>query len=85
VSYVQVELFVGSYSCPRAVADVFDGDTLTISSLDDESIIREFQPGDWVSVTVYDGSGHPLYTHNATTPPRELYPVAVLAGDPRRI
>lgn len=77
MSAVSVQLWIGSYSCPRAVADVFLGDTLTITSIDDGSVIREFPAGDWTSVTVIDDRGFELYTHTATTPLRQLHVIPI--------
>lgn len=66
---VEVELPIGSYSCPRAVADVFSGDTLTITSVDDGETFREFQPGQWIHAIVRGEDGYILYAHVATTQP----------------
>ena len=44
----------GEATFPRCQADVFDNGVLTITSRDDDAIIREFQPGQWVEAVVYD-------------------------------
>jgi hypothetical protein len=71
-SYCLVELWVGSIEAPRCVADVFDGDVLTLSRLDDGQIARMIPAGDWKTATVFGGNGFPLYCHTTKTPTRKL-------------
>jgi hypothetical protein len=68
---VDVKLWLGRASFPRCTADVFTKDTLTISAIGDDAIpMRVYQPGEWISATVYDALGYPLYTHTSSTPPK---------------
>lgn len=47
----------GEATFPRAQADVFAQGILTVTSRDDESILREYQPGQWTEATVYGFNG----------------------------
>lgn len=69
-SYVTVSLRIGSAQFARCTADVFDHDTLTISSIDDGADIRVLGPGQWRECVVFEGSGdpHPAFAFVARTP-----------------
>lgn len=69
--YTLVTLWIGELHAPRCVADVFDGDVLTVTCLDDGAVLREIPAGEWREATVYDGDDHPLYAHIAKTPTRQ--------------
>lgn len=47
----------GEATFPRAQADVFAAGILTITSRDDDSILREYAPGQWTEATVYGFHG----------------------------
>jgi|SRR6266487_3904961 len=63
-----VELRIGSASYTRCVADVFDGDALTITSLDSDEALAVWPAGTWTHATTYDAHGHPIAHYRATTP-----------------
>lgn len=48
-------------SFPRCHADVFDADTLTITSMDGLTV-REFGAGEWLDATAYGADGHIRYS-----------------------
>lgn len=77
-SYTRVTLWIGEARWPRCVADVFDGDDLTITSLDSGAVVTVYPAGDWVNSVSYDGHGLPLYAHTAKTPTRQPLPIAEL-------
>jgi len=79
-AYCHVVLWVGESFFSRCVADVFDGDVLTVSRLDDGQVAREIPAGDWKTATVHGGNGYPLYCHYSKTPTRQLIPRAELAA-----
>lgn len=70
-AYCHVVLWVGETFFSRCVADVFDGDVLTVTRLDDDAVAQEIPAGDWRTATVYTDHG-PLYCHTAKTPTRRL-------------
>lgn len=69
LSYAVVTLPIGSACFSRCHADVFTVDTLTITSMDDETVIKTYQPGQWKDATVFDTDGYPLTHHTPETPP----------------
>lgn len=70
-SYTQVQMWIGEASFARCVGDRFDGDDLTITSIDTEEIVRVIPAGEWREATTY-ANGYPLYTLKATTPAKTL-------------
>lgn len=71
-SYCHVVLWAGEIFAARCVADVFNGDVLTVSRMDDGQVCRQIPAGDWRSATVYGGNGYPIYQHTAKTPTRKI-------------
>ena len=67
-----VELRIGSASYTRCVADVFDGDALTITSLDSDEALAVWPAGTWTHATTYDPHGQPIAHYRAMTPPLEI-------------
>lgn len=76
--YVRVEERIGSSEFVRCTADLFEADTLTITALDDDYVMRVYRPGTWKACTVYGPHGHPEFSFTAGTPidpilsPKEL-------------
>lgn len=70
-SYTTVELWIGEAHHPRCVADVFDGDVLTITAIDTDEVLRTYQPGEWKSATTYT-AGYPAYSHRSRTEVRAI-------------
>ena len=68
-----VELRIGSASYTRCVADVSDGDALTITSLDSDEALAVWPAGTWTHATTYDAHGQPIASYRATTPPLEVH------------
>lgn len=52
----------------RCVADVFEDGILTITSVDNGYLMKEYRPDQWREVTVYAASGYPEYSHVNTNP-----------------
>lgn len=52
---------VGSASFARCDADVFEGDILTITAMDDGYEMRKYPVDQWHSVVAYDRFGHISY------------------------
>ena len=67
-----VELRIGSASYTRCVADVFDGDALTITSLDSDEALAVWPAGTWTHATTYDEHGHPIAHYRATSFPQPM-------------
>lgn len=59
--YVRVVLPIGESSFPRCDADEFVKGVLTITSMDDGYVMREYRPGEWLEVVAYDAFGHLSY------------------------
>ncbi len=60
---VQILQPIGSLSMPRVVADCFDKDVLTLTSVDTDQPVEVLQPHQWLECTVLsDTDGHPVYT-----------------------
>ena len=72
MSSVQVVLPIGDSTFPRAVADVFEHDVLTITSITDDTTIRHYAPGTWLSAVVYGENDHILYAIECSEPSREV-------------
>jgi len=72
-----VELRIGSASYTRCVADVFDGDALTITSLDSDEALAVWPAGTWTHATTYDEHGHPIAHYRATTLAVPLTPLEI--------
>ena len=67
MSRVRVIQPTGEAFYEGAVADVFEGDVLTISQDEPSDLVGEerietIQAGQWISATVYDNQGYVLYT-----------------------
>lgn len=58
---VRVTLPIGEATFPRATASVFEKDVLTISSVDTDYILEEYGPDRWLSCSVYDAGGWPVF------------------------
>jgi len=65
-TFVHIELWAGESTHARSVADVFEGDTLTVTPIDGGPS-RTYAPGVWVLATTYDADGYPLAEYRAKT------------------
>lgn len=63
---------IGTATFPRCTADILERGVLTISSIDDEAVIREFPKGTWCSATVYGSDGHLQFSFTAPPIPIRL-------------
>lgn len=54
MTWVQVVRPIGEKSFPRCTADQFDLGVLTVTSVDDDSILDELQPETWLHAWVLD-------------------------------
>lgn len=61
MSAVHIDQPQGSVSFPRATADMFEPDVLTVTWDDTGEEARVFQSGTWDTCTVYDERGNPLF------------------------
>lgn len=77
-SYTRVTLWIGEMNWPRCVADVFEGDDLTITSLDSGAVVTVYPAGDWKEAVTCGGDSHPLYGLIAKTPTRQPLPITEL-------
>lgn len=60
--YVRVTLLpVGEATFPRCDVDEFVKGVLTVTSMDDGYVMREYQPGQWAEAVAYDAFGHVSY------------------------
>lgn len=71
-AYTKVALRIGELHAPRCVADVFSGDILTVTCIDNGAVLREIPAGEWSTAVTYGGDDYPLYAHHATTPLRSV-------------
>lgn len=65
-THVHIELWAGESNHSRSVADVFDGDILTVTPIDG-GVPRTYAPGVWVLATTYDADGYPIAEYRAKT------------------
>lgn len=65
--YVRVECPVGYAEFPACTADRFDDQELTIADSDGLEL-RTFTAGSWLSASVFDPRGNPLYSIIAGQP-----------------
>lgn len=63
---------IGTCTFARCNADCFEPDVLTITSVDTDAIVREFRPGTWLSVSVYDEHGHLQFSWEPKAKPLRL-------------
>ena len=65
---------------PKAVADVFRPDTLTITR-EHADVPIELQPDEWIEAMVYDVDGYPMYAFQNSTIAQQH---VIANDDPRR-
>ena len=78
-----VELWIGRAEYVHAEADIFDGDTLTITPLHADADVATWEPGQWVNATTFDPQGYPVAHYTATTPRQRVLSTKELLNQER--
>lgn len=73
LGYCHVELWIGEAYHTGCVADVFDGDVLTVTDALSGSTTL-YEPGQWRTATTFGVTGYPDSYFIARTPPRKPIP-----------
>lgn len=61
MTHITVTLPIGAATFARCHADVFDADTLTVTSVDTGREIQVFGPDRWLDADATDDAGNPVY------------------------
>lgn len=63
VTSVRIVRPIGETTIARATADQFEPHVLTITAVEDDSVIETLQPDQWIECAVYhEGDDYPIFT-----------------------